>query len=116
MPLEKTNPPLSSTLPVPIKRRIYVIRGQKVMLDADLAELYQVPTKRLNEAIRRNRDRFPEDFMFRLSNEEASVLRSQIATLETGRRPTFKICAPRLHGTRCRYALVSAPLLHAPCR
>ena len=88
MPLEKTKSPLSSTLPVPIgmiERQIYLIRGQKVMLDADLAELYQVPTKRLNEAIRRNRDRFPEDFMFRLSNDEASVLRSQIATLETGR-------------------------------
>lgn len=75
-------------LPVPIEmieRRIFLIRGQRVMLDADLAELYQVPTKRLNEAIRRNRSRFPDDFMFRLTNEEASVLRSQFATLETGR-------------------------------
>jgi hypothetical protein len=55
------------------------------MLDADLAELYKVPTKRLNEAVRRNRDRFPEDFIFRLTAEEATALRSQIATLETGR-------------------------------
>ena len=50
-----------------IERRIYVIRGQKVMLDSDLAELYQVPTKRLNEAVKRNGARFPEDFMFQLT-------------------------------------------------
>lgn len=55
------------------------------MLDADLAELYGVPTKRLNEAVRRNRRRFPAAFMFRLSSEESTALRSQIATLETGR-------------------------------
>src|ERR1700676_2318530 len=78
----------AASLPVPlelIERRIYVIRGQKVMLDADLAEIYQVPTKRLNEAVRRNLTRFPEDFMFQLTSKEASALRSQIATLETGR-------------------------------
>ena len=71
-------------LPVPvelIERRIYVIRGQKVMLDADLAELYQVPTKRLNEQVKRNLNRFPDDFMFRLTGEEAQTLnRSQIST------------------------------------
>ena len=55
------------------------------MLDADLAELYGVPTKRLNEAVHRNAERFPEDFMFQLSREEAESLRSQIATLKTGR-------------------------------
>ncbi len=55
------------------------------MLDADLAELYCVPTKRLNEAVRRNAERFPEDFMFQLSREEVESLRSQIATLKTGR-------------------------------
>jgi len=56
-----------SKLPVPVQlvdRRIYMIRGQKVMLDADLAELYQVPTKRVNEQVQRNRGRFPKDFMF----------------------------------------------------
>jgi hypothetical protein len=68
-----------------IERRIYRIRARKVMLDTDLADLYQVPTKRLNEGIRRNRSRFPEDFMFRLTPEEASAIRSQNATLETGR-------------------------------
>jgi KaiC/GvpD/RAD55 family RecA-like ATPase len=55
------------------------------MLDADLAELYGVTTKRMNEAVRRNAARFPEDFMFQLSREEADSLRSQIATLKTGR-------------------------------
>ena len=64
-----------------IERKIYLIRGHKVMLDADLAELYQVPTKRLNEAVKRNLGRFPEDFMFRLTGPEAEGLnRSQIAT------------------------------------
>ena len=71
-----------------VERRILHIRGHKVMLDADLAELYGVPTKRLNEAVRRNAARFPEDFMFRLTAEEAENLRSQIATssLWGGRR------------------------------
>lgn len=68
-----------------VERRIYVIRGQKVMLDADLAELYQVPTRTLNQAVRRNAERFPDDFMFQLSAEEASALRSQIVTLKKGR-------------------------------
>src|SRR3989442_2030447 len=54
-----------------IERRIYLIRGHKVMIDVDLAELYQVPTKRLNEQVRRNRKRFPEDFMFQLTKKEA---------------------------------------------
>lgn len=63
-----------------IERRIYVIRGQKVMLDSDLAEMYQVPTKRLNEAVKRNLARFPQDFMFQLGNEELENWRSQIAT------------------------------------
>jgi ORF6N domain len=68
-----------------IERRIYLIRGHKVMLDSDLAELYQVPTKRLNEAVRRNSDRFPEDFMFQLSMTEADSLRSQFATSNEAR-------------------------------
>jgi hypothetical protein len=69
-------------LPVPVEiiaRRIYSIRGQKVMLDSDLAELYQVPTGRLNEAVKRNLDRFPDDFMFQLSKDELDNWRSQIA-------------------------------------
>ena len=64
--------------------KIYVIRGKKVMLDEDLAELYQVETKRLNEQVRRNIDRFPEDFMFRLTRKEFENLKSQIATSSWG--------------------------------
>jgi phage regulator Rha-like protein len=65
-----------------IASRIYLIRGMKVMLDHDLAELYGVETKRLKEQVRRNISRFPEDFMFGLSEGEEALLRSQIATLE----------------------------------
>lgn len=63
-----------------IERRIYLIRSQKVMFDFDLAELYQVPTKALNQAVRRNIDRFPEDFMFQLTADEFTNWRSQIVT------------------------------------
>ncbi|HXM41329.1 MAG TPA: ORF6N domain-containing protein [Bryobacteraceae bacterium] len=63
----------------PIGRRIYLFRGQKVMLDSDLAGLYRVPTFRLNEAVKRNLERFPEDFMFQLSKEETDSLTSRIA-------------------------------------
>ena len=74
------------TLPVGrVETRILTIRGHRVMIDADLAELYGVPTKRLNEAVRRNATRFPADFMFQLTVEESESLRSQIATLEPGR-------------------------------
>lgn len=68
-----------------IENKILVIRGQQVMLDRDLAELYGVETKVLNQAVKRNIDRFPERFMFQLTNEEFNVLRSQIVTskLET---------------------------------
>ena len=65
--------------------KIYMIRNHKVMLDIDLAELYQVETKRLNEQVKRNADRFPEDFMFQLTNGEWESLRSQIATSKEGR-------------------------------
>jgi ORF6N domain len=69
----------------PVEMLIYVIRGQKVMLDAALAALYEVTTKRLNEAVRRNLERFPEDFMFQLTPKELASLRSQIATSNLGR-------------------------------
>lgn len=68
-----------------LSHRIHFIRGQKVMLDADLAELYGVTTKRLNEQVKRNLDRFPSDFMFQLDDEEHAALRSQFATSNTGR-------------------------------
>lgn len=71
-----------------IERRIYFIRDQKVMLDSDLAELYEVTTGNLNLAVRRNRSRFPEDFMFQLTAEEAESLILQTARSKTrgGRR------------------------------
>jgi hypothetical protein len=63
----------------------YPIRGQKVMLDADLAELYQVETRALIQAVKRNSDRFPEDFMFQLTDDEVNSLRSQFVTSNVGR-------------------------------
>jgi hypothetical protein len=68
-----------------IVNKIYFMRGQKVMLDRDLAELYRVETKVLNQAVKRNADRFPGDFMFQLAKKEWESLRSQFVTLETGR-------------------------------
>lgn len=68
-----------------IAQAIQVIRGQKVLLDADLAALYGVETKRFNEQVKRNRARFPDDFMFQLTEEEFAALRSQDATSNTGR-------------------------------
>ena len=62
------------------QQKIYKLRGQKVMLDFDLSILYEVETKRLNEAVKLNRSRFPEDFMFRLSSKERNFIRSQIAS------------------------------------
>ena len=63
-----------------IESLIYLLRGEKIILDSDLAELYQVETKVLNQAVRRNLDRFPSDFMFQLTTEEFDNLRSQIVT------------------------------------
>jgi hypothetical protein len=68
-----------------IERKNYLIRDHKVMLDSDLAELYGVETKRINEQVRRNPKRFPDDFMFQLTEEEAESLRSHFATLKSGR-------------------------------
>ncbi|MDR2188885.1 MAG: ORF6N domain-containing protein [Azonexus sp.] len=69
-----------------ISQRILVLREQKVLLDADLAALYGMETRRLNEQVRRNRERFPLDFMFELSPEEFASLKSQIATSSWGGR------------------------------
>ena len=67
-----------------IARRIHTVRGQRVMLDSDLAALYGVTTKRLNQQVVRNGDRFPADFMFRLAADEAERLRLQSATSKPG--------------------------------
>ncbi len=68
---------------------IRYFRGQKVILDSDIAQLYGVETKRLKEAVRRNIERFPHDFMFKLSREEYASLRSQIASLKRGQHSKY---------------------------
>jgi phage regulator Rha-like protein len=68
-----------------IEQTILLIRRHRVMVDTDLAKLYGVPAKVLNQAVRRNASRFPADFMFQLTGEEATALRSQFVTLKTGR-------------------------------
>lgn len=71
-----------------LMNKIFLIRGKKVMIDEDLSELYGVETKRLNEQVKRNLSRFPDDFMFQLSKEEFTNLKSQIATTSWGGRRT----------------------------
>ena len=73
-----------------ITRSILVLRGTRVILDRDLAAIYGVTTGRLNEAVKRNAQRFPEDFMFRLTQEEAELSRSQFAILNSGRGSNIK--------------------------
>ena len=75
----------SEALAVQVERRIFLVRGQKVMLDADLAELYRVPTKSLNLAVKRNAARFPGDFMFRLTDDEVAGLRFHFETSKRSR-------------------------------
>jgi hypothetical protein len=70
--------------PADIQNKIYVIRGQRVMLDRDLSEMYGVETRRLNEQVKRNMKRFPQDFMFQLTSEEFENLKSQFATSRWG--------------------------------
>jgi ORF6N domain len=93
----------------PIERTILLVRGHKVMLDADLATLYQVSVKGLNQQVARNRDRFPEDFMFQLSPEEHANLKSQFAISSSwgGRR------SPPYAFTEQGVAMLSS-VLHSP--
>ena len=78
-------PKSQTALTVPVESRIFALRGHKVILDSDLAELYGVPVKRLNEQVKRNRERFPADFMFQVDARELESLRSQNATSKAGR-------------------------------
>jgi phage regulator Rha-like protein len=97
-----------SVIPVErIDRAIYLIRGQKVMFDRDLAELYEVSTKVLNQAVKRHKDRFPEDFMFQMTMQEANAwwsevmqvrLRSQNVTLKRGQHIKYRPYAFTEHG------------------
>ena len=92
-----------------IEQRIYTIRGVRVILDSDLAALHGVPTKRLNEQYRRNRDRFPEDFAFQLTRQEIDSLRSQIATSSSHGGRRYRPYAFTEHG-----ALQAANILNSP--
>jgi hypothetical protein len=107
------NRPSSSTAllslsPETIERRIYLIRGQRVMLDADLADLYQVPTKAFNQAVQRNKARFPEDFMFQLNKAELENWRSQIVTSNPAAKMGLR--RPPLAFTEQGVAMLSAVL------
>lgn len=104
-------PSQSLVLAERIERAIWFVRGHKVLLDSDLAALYGVPTKRLNEQVRRNHDRFPADFMFELTRSEYEALRSQFATLKAGRGQHRKYLpyAFTEHG-----ALMAATVLNSP--
>jgi len=82
--MPKSNKPLIVFPEKQIVNHIYLIRGKKVMIDQDLAKLYGVTTKRLNEQVKRNHKRFPDDFMFQLKEEEMGILRSQFATSRLG--------------------------------
>jgi len=92
-----------------IQNRILIIRGQKVIIDVDLAEIYGVATKVLNQAIRRNIDRFPEDFMFQLNKEEFKILRSQIVTSSGWGGRRYPPYAFTEHG-----AVMAASVLNSP--
>jgi len=94
-----------------VERAILVLRGHKVIIDKALAELYGVTTKRLNEQVKRNAERFPPDFSFQLTEDEANSLRSQSATLETGRgrHRKYRPYAFTEHG-----ALMAASVLNSP--
>ncbi len=91
-----------------IQGRIIYLRGQRVILDIDLAVVYGLTTKRLNEQIRRNRERFPSDFMFQLSNQEVADLRSQFATANWSMRRTAPYAFTE-HG-----AVMAANVLNSP--
>jgi len=95
-----------------LERLIVELRGQKVMLDSDLAKVYGVKTKALNQAVRRNRDRFPEDFVFQITRVEAEAIgrsRSQIVTLKRGKNIKYAPHVFTEHG-----AIMAANVLNSP--
>lgn len=94
-----------------IQSKIYTLRGLRVVLDFDLADFYGVETKRLKEAVRRNINRFPEDFVFELTREEYNILRTQIASLEPGRGKYSKYApfAFTEHGVAMLSGILSSP-------
>ena len=105
--------PMAKTVVLePVEPLIQVVRGERIILDVDLARIYSVPTKRLNEQVKRNTERFPADFAFRLTNDEAVKLlrsRSQIATLKRGQNIKYRPYAFTEHG-----AIMAANVLNSP--
>ncbi|HET8714521.1 MAG TPA: ORF6N domain-containing protein, partial [Holophagaceae bacterium] len=99
---------MSRAISTHVRERILMIRGQRVILDEDLAELYGVETRRLNEQIKRNRERFPSDFMFQLTAKEWADLKSQSATSSWGGRRTTPYAFTE-HG-----AVMAASVLNSP--
>src|SRR5687767_7651451 len=95
---------LARIAPTEVEKTILFLRGQRVILDSSLAEFYGVPTKVVNQAVRRNRKRFPSDFAFRLTQQEFTDLRSQIVTSNVGRGGQ-RLRSIRLHRARRRHAL-----------
>ncbi len=93
-----------------IINKIYFIRGQKVMLDKDLALLYQVETKQLKRQVRRNIHRFPEDFLFELTSEESQNLRSQFGTLEQGQYSKYLPFAFTEQGVSMLSGVLNSPV------
>ena len=91
-----------------IQNMIYEIRGQKVMLDSDLAQLYDVPTHRLNQAVKRNTKRFPSDFMFQLTSDEWNNLRSQIVIFKNDVRK-YKPFASTEQGVAMLASILNSP-------
>ncbi len=90
-----------------IEKKILIIRGQKVMLDSHLAELYGVQTKVLIQAVKRNVSRFPKDFMFQMDAKEVSLLRSQIVISSAGKKDTLKFSKSVLVFTEQGVAMLS---------
>ena len=111
MPVERTKRE-ETLITKDVGSLIITIRNQKVIVDRDLAEIYGVETRRLNEQVKRNRDRFPEDFMFQLTKEEAFFMarsRSQIAILKRGKNIKYLPYVFTEHG-----AIMAANVLNSP--
>jgi len=100
--------PATALAPEAISGRIAVVRGERVLLDADLAALYGVPTGRLNEQVHRNRGRFPSDFLFQLTNQEVKNLKSQFARSSWGGRRKLPFAFTE-HG-----AIMAATIMNTP--
>lgn len=92
-----------------IERTIFLIRGQKVILDRDLASRYGVETKQLNRAVRRNIERFPPDFMFQLTADEVASSRCQIGTLKRGHNVKYLPCAFTEQGVAMLSTVLRSP-------